>query len=159
MAKIAIFHFSPIFHKSEWRSICYYDGLIKSFLEEGNDVFQFVTTDFTPNVWTYENQGTSVDHREQIIRELKEFNPDIVISFNNSVVKGIESIVDCPIILWEADSIAYFCEKDTIRKNIGRYHLFAFQDFTVGDFLTQFGAKRHQITLCALIIIRMGFLF
>jgi hypothetical protein len=51
MAKIAFFNFTPILVENEWQNTCFYDGIIKSFLENGNDVYQFITNEFLIKPW------------------------------------------------------------------------------------------------------------
>ena len=54
--------------------------------------------------------------KEHVLESIKNFDPDLVISFNNSSVEGIENAVNCPIAFWDADSFQFFNDKDKIKK-------------------------------------------
>lgn len=145
MAKIAFFNFTPVIVNNDWKNVCYYEGLIKSFLENGNDVYQFVTNEFLIKPWNGSNEAVSKPHKEEVLAELKAFNPDFIISFNHSFIEDADKVLDCPIILWEADAPKYFSDQDYIKKNIDRYLFFAFSEFVEMDFKNRFGASENQV--------------
>lgn len=144
MANIAVFHMSPIIYNQEWQSLCYYDSFISSLVEQGNNVVQFITNDFLRKAWSGMNEPRHEDYSDQVVEELRNFKPDLVITFNHSFLKGLEKILTCPIAIWEADSISYFCDTDTIRANPERYHFIAFSDFGLRDFNMKLNAPSHQ---------------
>ncbi len=121
MANIVIFHFSGIIKGGQYVSSCYYDGMISSFREEGHNVFHVITSDYLLDPWNGNNTNVSDVWSQELVKEVKDFKPDLVISFNNSIVSGVVDVLDCPILLWDADQFEYFSDKDTILKNQDRY--------------------------------------
>ena len=116
MAKIVITHMSPFLFNGEFQSSVFYDGLIKGFNDEGHDVLQIITSDFLKSPWNGSNDPFSQASKNQVAQKIKDFTPDLVISFNNSSITDIENIVDCPIALWDADTFQFFNDKEKIRK-------------------------------------------
>lgn len=145
MAKVAIFHSSGIFYNGVWQTVCFYEGLINSLVEQGNDVLQFVTNDFLARAWNGTNTTRHAGYKTQIHKALKEFNPDLVITLNNSCIEGIEECLDCPIALWDADSPPFFNDKDTIKRNPARYHFLAFADSGIESYKKYFNADPSRI--------------
>ena len=121
MANVAIFHFSGIIKGGQYVTSCYYDGMISSFREEGHNVLHVITSDYLLDPWNGNNTNVSDVWSQELVKKVMDFKPDLVISFNNSIVSGIVDALDCPILLWDADQFDYFSDKDTILKNQDRY--------------------------------------
>lgn len=145
MARILISHQSPISHEYTYQAPAFYEGFINSLRENGNDIFHLITNDILISPWNGSNKPYSQRVKKDIHEKIKLFNPDMVISFNNSSIEGIETLVDCPILLWDADSAAYFNSPDTIRQNPNRYHFLAVSDHSISDFVQYLGIPRQNI--------------
>lgn len=145
MARVVISHFSGIYHLGEWRSSVFYEGLIEALIAEGNDVLQLISSDFLPRPWNGSNKPFLPEFKQQALEAIKTFNPDLVIAFNNSTIEDIEKTVDCPIVLWDADSFTFFNNKDEIKANTGRYTYFAFSNFGVQDYRNMLGLSADKV--------------
>jgi hypothetical protein len=132
MANVILTHFSGIFTRGEYKSSCYYDGIVRSLLEMGHDVLHILTSDFLVRSWNGSNTPYSRSVHELALNKIKAFKPDIIISFNNSSIAGIEDVVDCPIAVWDADSFQFFNDKETLIKKQDRWSEPDFSD----NFLT-----------------------
>lgn len=134
MSNIVITHFSSIFYNDSYQSSCFYDGLITSLREYGHNVMQVITSDFAIYVWDPDNKVISEEIRKNAINEIKKFNPDLVLSFNNCSIEGLEDELNCPIALLDADSWLYFNCKDTIKQKLDRYYFIAFSQYGKEDY-------------------------
>lgn len=146
MAKVVITHFSGIFHQGAWQSSCFYDGLVSELQAAGHDVLHFITSDYICQPWNGENRSFYAELGQKLIQEIKSFNPDLVISFNNSSVQGLEDALTCPIALWDADSFQFFSDKKNIEKKADRYHYLSFS--TAGELDYQKHLKISANRIC-----------
>lgn len=145
MANILITHFSGIIFNGEYQSSCFYDGLIKGLTEAGHHCLQILTSEFLARPWNGCNTPSNTYLKHQLFEAIKQFKPDLVISFNNSSIEGIEELIDCPIALWDADSLQFFNDKEKLRKNADRYHYMAFSQFGVEDYITQLKVPASRV--------------
>lgn len=145
MARIFISNQTPILHAGVYKSPAFYEGLIDSLIENGNDVFHLVTNDILASPWNGTNKPYSARVKTHVHEKIKEFNPDVVIAFNNSCVEDIETLFDGPILLWDVDSVKYFNDKDVIRKNPNRYHYLGVSDYSVEDYTNVLSAPLNRI--------------
>ncbi|MDP9195306.1 MAG: glycosyltransferase [Pseudomonadota bacterium] len=134
MARVIVSHFSGIHHSSQWHSSCFYDGLVQSLAEQGNDVLHILSSDFIKRPWNGNNQLLNGIDGKLTLERIRSFNPDLVIAFNNSTIEGMEDAVDCPFILWDADSLAYFNNKEEVQKKKDRYIFLAFSTFGAEEY-------------------------
>jgi hypothetical protein len=145
MANIVITHFSPFLFRGEYQSSVFYDGLIKGFIDEGHNILQIITSNILPSPWNGSNTPFTTAIKNKTLNKIKDFQPDLVISFNNSSVAGIELAVDCPIALWDADTVQFFNDKETIKNNIDRYHYMAFFEYGIKDYADSLGVAENKI--------------
>jgi hypothetical protein len=99
---------------------CFYEGFVNALLREGNDVMLMITNDFFTDCWQH-NQLSPLVRENLLIKDLMNFNPDLVITFNNSLYEKIPTLFQCPIAVWATDSPAIFSGKKQLRKNANRY--------------------------------------
>lgn len=115
----------PIFYES------FIDGLDKA----GNVVYifshQFFGLDF----------GAINDESKAYIQSL---NLDICFLFNNCFY-DLSEIVDCPIVIYEVDSPAYFSNKNILRQKTDRFLYFAVQTDSVKKIQDEFGVSKERI--------------
>ena len=133
MANILISHFSPVRQGGQWQSVCMYDGLIQELRAQGNHVMQIISSDFVQRPWNGTNAWCWPFEKKPTIDTIKNFQPDLVIAFNNSMPEGIADAVACPIILWGADSFPFWNDRESLRKNVGRYHFFFYSERDVAE--------------------------
>lgn len=145
MARIIISHQTPVYHEGQYQAPAFYEGLIESLRENGNDVLHLVSNDYLFYAWNGTNKPYKAAIKDDLHQKIKDFRPDLIIAFNNSIIEGVEDIVSCPIILWDADSIAFFNDKDTIKKNSDRYLYLAVSDHGINEYINQFSAPQNRI--------------
>jgi hypothetical protein len=145
MSKIIIFSFSPIYDDNQWQLLSFYEGFSEAFSKKGHVVRHIITNECNIDPWNGNNIPFSKKLATDIINKIKKFSPDLIISFNNSIINNIDKYVDCPIVIAEADRWMYFSNKPEIKKNINRYHFFYFTKFGRKDFIENFGANNKQI--------------
>ena len=145
MSKVIIFSFSPVFDENQWKLLSYYEGISKAFLKRGHKVLNIITNNFIIDPWNGDNISISKYIAEDTLNKIHKFNPDLIITFNNSKLENIEKNVDCPIVICEADRWFYFSNKSEIKKNINRYHFFYFTKNGKTDFIKHFGANKNKI--------------
>ena len=145
MSKILIFSFSPIYEDNQWQLLSFYEGFTEAFTKRGHVVRHIITNECNIDPWNGNNIPFSNKLAIDVINKIKNFNPDLIISFNNSTINNIGEYVDCPIVIAEADRWNYFSNKSEIKKNVNRYHFFYFTKFGAKDFIENFGANKKQI--------------
>lgn len=65
---------------------------------------------------------------EKLDEDIRKFNPELVIAFNNTIYNKILELTNCPIVIWGADTEFFWNSKELIKKNIDRYHFFCFSE-------------------------------
>jgi hypothetical protein len=145
MSKIIIFSFSPIYEDNQWQLLSFYEGFSEAFTKRGHVVRHIITNECNIDPWNGNNIPFSNKLAIDIINKIKKFNPDLIISFNNSKINNIGEYVDCPIVIAEADRWIYFSNKPEIKKNVNRYHFFYFTKFGEKNLIENFGANKKQI--------------
>jgi hypothetical protein len=145
MSKIIIFSFSPIYDNNQWQLLSFYEGFSEAFTKRGHVVRHIITNECNIDPWNGNNIPFSNKLAIDTINKIKKFNPDLIISFNNSIINNIDKYVDCPIVIAEADRWMYFSNKPEIKKNVNRYHFFYFTKFGEKDLIENFGANKKQI--------------
>ncbi|MHC8598287.1 glycosyltransferase family protein [Arenicellales bacterium IMCC55707] len=141
MAKIIITHFSGIFWNGDYQSSCFYDGLVAGLVSDGHDVLQILSSDFLCSPWNGSNTPFSRRYWQKALAAVIEFEPDLIISFNNSSIDGIEEVVTCPIALWDADSFKCFNDKKKVIDNQDRYCFFSFSTDGLKDYAKFINSK------------------
>lgn len=99
---------------------CFYEGFINALLREGNDVLLMITNHFHANPWITNEPAESIDIKT-VHAAVAAFNPDLIITCNNSLFTGIADLVDCPILVWAMDSPPIFCDQAILKKKVTRY--------------------------------------
>ena len=133
MSKILISFFSGLYHNDEIQVGTFFDGLSKALIRNGNEVLLLATDDFLPVAWNGYNRPTRY-HKNYIQSKIKKFDPDLIITFNNSFIEGVERIVNCPIIVWDSDTFQYFNEKEKLIENKDRYTFLSFSTQGIKDY-------------------------
>ncbi|MEL3927829.1 glycosyltransferase [Aeromonas enteropelogenes] len=124
MAKVLLCFSSHLFVDGGFKLISYYEGLIKELKKCGNQVMVVNCAEFLNKSWNSDNEENRFLKTEQLKADVSAFNPDLVISFNNTKLSFIEELFDCPIVIWEADSFTFYNDKEKIKANPDRYHFF-----------------------------------
>jgi hypothetical protein len=94
-----------------------YDSIARELKNNNNDVLKFNIS----GIIDFNGINDSNLTNEFYLKKIKEFNPDIVFSFNNSFPPNLSKILDCEIFIFDADNPNFFWNKEYLLKNIDRY--------------------------------------
>ena len=120
MAKILILRFQfPVDNDVNVKG-CYFESLIGDLEKNGNEIMWLNTFQ---SLYYKENSRKFKKWIESFIPKIKEFNPDIIFTFNNTIFEEIIKVTNCPILLYEADLVEFFAHKEYIKKYIDRYYI------------------------------------
>ncbi len=133
MSKIAILFSHPVIADNPENVICYYEGLAKELSAEGNSVKLLNMR----ALWG----GLQVSRAAQA---LKEFAPDLILTFNNTISESIIKATNCPIALCDADTVAFFADRHLISKYLDRYYMITFYEGISSDY-EQLGFGKDRI--------------
>lgn len=144
MAKVLLCFSSHLFFDGEFKLISYYEGLIKELKKCGNQIMVVNCAEFLNKSWSGDNEENRFLKIEKLKADVTAFNPDLVISFNNTKLSFIEELFDCPIVIWEADSFTFYNDKEKITANPDRYHFFCLSN-DAREQIKSIGASEDRI--------------
>lgn len=108
MAKVVIMSMSNVSFSGKIVQDGFIEGFANTLARLGNDVECFITIPYLIRD-TY--------------KEIIDFKPDVIISFNNTAVtEKLFKSVSCPICVFGYDSVSFWENLDLIRKNYDRYY-------------------------------------
>ena len=115
MARILISYFWEMDTEKNGLHVSF-GGLVKALEENGNDVMT-INTSF---INTYgSNRANNETINELILAKTKDFDPEIIFTFNHRIPQCIlDNFKDVPIIIWDGDELKYFCDLGYIKENI-----------------------------------------
>jgi hypothetical protein len=125
---------------------CFYVGWVNALLREGNDVMLMITNDLMVNLWS-SNESKAGLNKTDLDKAIVDFNPDLVITCNNSLYENIPHLLSCPIVIYAADSPAVFSDRGTLKNSIGRYDVIAAGADSIPMITDYFGAKARSVHL------------
>ena len=123
------------------------EQIIEALNKNGNDVFIYIPNLYHRSSFFSENELIKGINEQKIINDIKSFDPELVITFNNAIYKDILNIIDCPIVIWGADKEEFWNQKEYIKKNVDRYHFFCFSKAEIKPRQEMFGIKNNRIHL------------
>ncbi len=94
-----------------------YDSIAKELKNNNNDVLKFNISGIIDFNGTEDSKLTN----KYYLKKIKEFDPDIVFSFNNSFPPNLIKILDCEIFIFDADNPNFFWNKEYLLKNSDSY--------------------------------------
>lgn len=118
MAKILITFWQSKMGDSLNNLICYYESFTKELKDCGNEVLLINKSLFANDYFK-----PDVRHQEYLMQKVKDFNPDLIVAFNNQVFNGLFESTSCPVLLFDADASYLFSSKETIKKHLDRYFM------------------------------------
>ena len=108
MAKVAIISMSNVLFSGKIVQDGFIEGFANTFARMGNEVKCFVVVSSL---------------RSAMYKELTDFQPDVIISFNNTAVtENLFKSVSCPICVFGYDSVSFWENLNLIKKNYDRYY-------------------------------------
>lgn len=120
----------------------FWDGLIKSLVDCGNEVYVINTAYFNK----YEtNVIMDTEINELVLSKITQFDPELIITFNHRIPYCIlESFKNVETLIWDGDELRYFCDLPYIKKHISRYKLLSIVKGWRQNYL-DFGFKKEQL--------------
>ncbi len=115
MASILISLYQPIIANNLSNIYCFYEGLVKELEKNGNSVLIYNTA--------LESCGTDSSYDEKLIHKVRQFAPDLIITFNNQINENVIKVTDCPVLLFDADGLYFFKNLDLIRSYAEKYYM------------------------------------
>ena len=114
----------------------FYESFVNGLKSAGNDVLCFFHKTFTRKF------AESIP--EEYKNRITDFNHDLCIFFNNSFW-NIADIVECPIVIYDVDSVNTFCHKDYIIRNNDRFKFVTIQNSGVEQIENILNISKHNI--------------
>lgn len=120
MARILLSAFSNVTWTKEKYHDSFVEGLSNALKRCGNEVFmvrvnEFVEHPVTSNIYSFVN-------KKKLIEDIDKFNPELIITFNNSFpCEEFVTKTNCPILLYTADGCDFFAFKNLISAYRERY--------------------------------------
>jgi len=146
VANVLISYFSPVIDYGQYQSICFYDAMISDLVSCGNDVSQIISSEFIKGPWNGSNELLDDIDDVKLLNDVIEFGPDLCIFFNNSVPDILYDVIECPVILFLADSVNYFNDKETIKnKLLDRVYFYAPFQRDVEEIKAIFGVEGDRV--------------
>jgi hypothetical protein len=101
----------------------FFEGWIRVLVREGNDVMHMVTNDFLEDPWNNPVLDQNIDP-QKLADKIKDFNPDIIISSNNSIAEEVIQNTNCPIVAYSSDHPRNHFSQHYYKKYQDRYYFF-----------------------------------
>lgn len=143
MAKVLVLRLQSIIGENLNNLTCFYDSLEAELKKQGNEILWINTIQEA-----YIKKGDKKSLKKWIaswIDKIKEFNPDIIFTFNNRIFEEVINVTNCPIVLFEADLVDYFVNNELIKKYNERYYLAAFTGDKYIEEYQKLGFKKERI--------------
>lgn len=131
MTRILLSLSNSIFYEGKFRIGCFYEQIISELSKYGNDVLVFNPCLFNQGNFMSENELKSNISEADLRNKIKDFNPELILSFNNANYSKILEITNCPIVVWNADLPYLWNQCNIIKKNVDRYTFLSFTDSKV----------------------------
>jgi hypothetical protein len=123
---------------------CLYEGFVNALMEEGNEVLVIINNNIISNCWKKNESVNDLD-KDKLNKKILNFNPDLVIAWNNSLYEEIPNIVSCPIIIYGTDSPAVFSDREILKDNIGRYNIIVASEQFIGMVQEYFSSNYRSL--------------
>ncbi len=131
-----------------WTSTKYHDGFTEGFARalkrSGNEVLIFHLNGLLAEQFSNKPKDK---FDGMLIREtVANFDPDLIITFNNSMpCEDIAEVTDCPIAIYSADTPALYADKERIKKYIDRYYFLNGSRIIAGDVEERFSPSSKRM--------------
>ena len=126
MARILLSFSNSICDNGHYKLGSMYDQLTEELVLAGNELLLYLPNRFQKRMFESQNELLDGIDETKLQEDIKLFNPELIISFNNTMYNRLLEITSCPIILWGADTEYFWNAKDTIKQHLGRYYFFCF---------------------------------
>lgn len=107
-----------------------YEAISKVLLKNGNNIFRLNinATEVYITGWGKESHIISLD----LLDKIKNFNPDIIFNFNNSMPSNCLDVINnsCKICIIDADNPETFWNQELLKKNSNKYYYLGLQSYS-----------------------------
>lgn len=140
MARVFLSFYHGVMDKANPTAlICFYETFVNGLVKAGNDVFVHAHNYFL---------GSSEQITLDLAKQIKDFNPDLAILFNNSLGGGnIYKMCQCPVLVYEVDSPIYYQNRDSLKTDKDNLIFISCQDESIEILKSEFGIKDKNIAL------------
>lgn len=145
MSKILFCISNALATNNSYYITCFYDQFITALAENGNNVLVYVPNLFHTRTFASENTLKDNIDEDKLRKDIADFDPDLVISFNGSNYRKIFDCVSCPVLLYDADNYSLWNQKDFIKRNKEKYTFFSFSEYGRAEIKQAFSLKDEQI--------------
>lgn len=101
----------------------YIESFIEVLARHGNQVMPYICRDFE-----HKKTWKRKIYSYQATQEVKKFDPEIVLAFNNAFDPTLFSQFKCPVFVVASDTPIYWSNKDLLRKKNGQYSVLYFNN-------------------------------
>lgn len=123
----------------------FHEQIVDEFVKYGNDVLVYNPLELNRAIFASDNKVKKNIDNNLIKKQIRNFNPDFVLTLNNACHEDILSLVDCKIAVWDADFVTYWNCIDDIKKNPERYLIFSFSSHMVDKYKQYFSFNDNNI--------------
>ena len=136
MAKVFLAFFNGLIGvQNKYALPVFYEAFINGLIQNGNEVFACMHNHFG---------GLNSSIPVKLLSAIKEFNPDLIILFNNHFY-DISKDFECPIIIYEVDSPLYYGNTATIKNSPERYKFFVASSSSIDILINSFNISSKNI--------------
>lgn len=137
--KILILYYQEIADENPYNLFCLYDSMFSELIANGNNLLLI-----NMKLFKKDSFSSEVSQYSLLKKNISNFNPELVITFNNQVFKELFKITDCPITLFDADAYELFAAKQLLTDNLNRYTLFTLCKDWIPNYL-DLGFQKNQV--------------
>jgi len=130
--------------EGQYKIVVFYEGLLQALAEAGNEILFINSADYLHKPWNGGNDTSTMVSQERLLNTVTTFAPEAIIAFNHSIPRCILEKTECPVAVWDADSINFYNDKEYIRTHMDRYVFLCFSDRGIQS-AQVFGAKNGKI--------------
>lgn len=145
MSNILILLHQTIIDKNKPHAVvCFYESIANELSSNGNNVKILnlaLCKDYHSDNLSFLDGIT----KNVLFEDIKNFNPDLIFTYNNQIFKEIFKITNCPICVFDADSVELFPNKEYIKLHSERYYLFTCSPGWEDCKYEQIGFKKDNI--------------
>ena len=136
MAKIFISFFNGIIDEANPSAMPpFYETFINGLVNSGNEVLAHPV---------YQWYGVEPHCPRDLLIRIQNFEPDLMIFFNNHFY-DVSNKFDCPIVIYEVDSILHYYNKKALKQNQNRYHYIVSQTDSIETLQKELGITKDRI--------------
>lgn len=139
MTKVLVLFYQYSFNGNDKNIFCYYESFAKELVRYGNEVMMVNLASYKKDYWDY-----TLLNENYLNEKIKNFNPDIIFTYNNQIYKNIFNITNCPVLIFDADSSCLFPCKDFIQKYQDRYYMITHYENWENNY-EEFGILKDRI--------------